>query len=219
MKCPICKFEKDFKQIVSICEFPVWHCKNKLLRHQCPNCDVIFGPEEILNESKELLKKRYQILYNSGWKETDSTESELDIIKKLNLKNGQRCLNWGGGSVTNTVYKAKELGIILDCYEPFDPYAKNAITNLDGTERYDAIISNNLMEHLQDPVSELILMSKHLQDDGVMIHKTPCWEYVYEWTEYHLFFFLGKSPEIMAQQAGLMAERLTDNCIRFTKIK
>lgn len=218
MKCPICKFDNGgFKQIVAVCKLPVWHYKHQLLRYQCPNCDVIFGPEEILSESKEEFGNRYQELYLSGYKEIESTDAELSIIKKLNLKEGQRCLNWGSGSVSSTASAAKTLGIILDCYEPFDPCAENVITKLDGAERYDAIISNNLMEHLQDPVSELILMSNRLQEGGVMIHKTPCWEYVYEWTEYHLFFFLGKSPEIMARQAGLTAERLTDNCILFKK--
>lgn len=216
MKCPICK-DSRFNKVNAICEVPPWHKGNDLLRYQCQNCGVIFGPLEILNESQESLKQRYQRLYDSGWREMDPTRVEIKIIEILNLKKGQTCLNWGGGSVSKTSQKVSDLGIVLDTYEPFDPYAKKAITKLDNIGMYDAIFSNNLMEHLQDPVAELMLMSNHLKDDGVMIHKTPCWEYVYEWTEYHLFFFVGKSPEIMAEKAGFTIERLQYDCIKFTK--
>ena len=36
-----------------------------------------------------------------------------------------------------------------------------------------------------------------------MAHATPCFEYLYEFTRFHLFFFLGRSRELLAKSAGL----------------
>jgi hypothetical protein len=218
MQCPICKFQQNiFKQIISDCRLPVWNSAKKLIRYQCPQCDVIFGTLEIIAESKQAFAQRYQKLYESGWRETDSTGAEMCAIEKLGLLPGQKCLNWGSGSISQTRTKAQQLGIVVDLYEPYDPYAKNVLNSVVETALYDGIISNNVMEHLQDPVSELIKMSSHLKEGGVMVHKTPCWNYVYEWTEYHLFFFVGRSVDVMAKQAGLVAVRLDDECIQFEK--
>lgn len=66
-------------------------------------------------------------------------------------------------------------------------------------------MSCNLLEHLQDPVEELKLMSGYLKDGGIMVHGTPCYQYKYANTRFHLYFFLGKSVEIMSERAGLTA--------------
>lgn len=38
-----------------------------------------------------------------------------------------------------------------------------------------------------------------------MIHSTPCYQYLYEYTRFHLFFFTGKSLEIICNQLNLEA--------------
>ncbi|MFA5759418.1 MAG: methyltransferase domain-containing protein [Clostridia bacterium] len=215
--CPICETTNEFTVKTSKCNLPEWR-KQDLIRYQCSNCDVIFGPLDILKETTEELKERYIKLYNSGWRETDSTDIELDIISKLNLQSGQNCLNWGGGSLCTTKQHLNKRGILLDIYEPFDPFAKNVITNSDNLGIYDAIISNNVIEHLQDPINEFKLMLKHLKNNGSMIHSTPCWDYVYEWTEYHLFFFVGKSISVLSDKVGLKHHKLSNNYVQFNKI-
>jgi len=39
-----------------------------------------------------------------------------------------------------------------------------------------------------------------------MAHATPCFEYLFEYTRFHLFFFPGRSREVLAQRAGLKIE-------------
>jgi hypothetical protein len=39
-----------------------------------------------------------------------------------------------------------------------------------------------------------------------MSHATPCFEYRFEFTRFHLFFFLGRSRSLLARQAGLQIQ-------------
>ena len=65
------------------------------------------------------------------------------------------------------------------------------------------IYSNNVLEHLRHPIDELKTMSSLLPTGGMMSHATPCFEYRFEFTRFHLFFFLGRSRHILADRAGL----------------
>jgi len=38
---------------------------------------------------------------------------------------------------------------------------------------------------------------------SLMSHATPCFDYKFEFTRFHLFFFLGRSREVLAKRAGL----------------
>ena len=69
--------------------------------------------------------------------------------------------------------------------------------------------SNDLIEHLQNPVEELCFMKSLLKPDGKMYHATGCYEYAFEYTRFHLFFFLGRSLQLLAQKSGLEV-KLTD---------
>ena len=44
-----------------------------------------------------------------------------------------------------------------------------------------------------------------------MAHATPCYEYLYEYTRFHLFFFAGKSKDLLLEKAGLqLVDELID---------
>ena len=68
---------------------------------------------------------------------------------------------------------------------------------------FDGIFSNNLLEHLRHPVDDLRQMASLLKPGSMMSHATPCFDYRFEFTRFHLFFFLGRSREVLAQRAGL----------------
>lgn len=208
--CYICEYSSTiFEKYISKCNLPSWHYGKELLRYKCPNCGVIFGTLEMIHLSLNELKESYIKLYKE-YHESDSTARDIVVFNYLELKPGQTTINWGSGYKTNIVNVAKEQDITVIPYDPF-------MGNSELTGKYDGIFSNNMMEHLQNPVAELKKMKGYLKDDGVMIHKTPCWKYCYTQTEYHLYFFEGKSVEIMAEKVGLVAERLQDNCIKFRK--
>ena len=69
-------------------------------------------------------------------------------------------------------------------------------------ERFDGIYSNNVLEHLRDPVHELTFMASLLTQDASMAHATPCYEYQYEFTRFHLAFYVGKSRHVLAKKVG-----------------
>jgi len=55
-------------------------------------------------------------------------------------------------------------------------------------------------------VAELQVMASLLPPDGLMSHATPCFEYRFEFTRFHLFFFLGRSRSFLAREAGLQIQ-------------
>jgi len=63
-----------------------------------------------------------------------------------------------------------------------------------------------VLEHLRHPVAALQTMANLLPANGLMSHATPCFEYRFEFTRFHLFFFLGRSRSLLARRAGLQIE-------------
>ena len=49
-------------------------------------------------------------------------------------------------------------------------------------------------------------MRSLLRPGGRMSHATPCFEYRYQYTRFHLHFFAGRSRALLAQKAGLIFE-------------
>lgn len=72
-----------------------------------------------------------------------------------------------------------------------------------GLERIDGIYSNNVLEHFRDPADELTFMASLLTPNSRMAHATPCYEYLYGFTRFHLAFYLGRSTRVLAEKAGL----------------
>ena len=70
--------------------------------------------------------------------------------------------------------------------------------------RFDGIFSNDLLEHLSDPIHELQFMKLLLKSrESKMAHCTGCYNYKYEYTRFHMFFYTGKSLDVLAERAGL----------------
>jgi hypothetical protein len=73
--------------------------------------------------------------------------------------------------------------------------------------RYDGIMTNNLIEHLTDPVDAFRLFRSLLSGPySLMAHSTPCYEYSFEYTRFHLFFFTGSSIDVLCKKCGLNVE-------------
>jgi len=54
-------------------------------------------------------------------------------------------------------------------------------------------------------------MAEYLKPEGRMAHATPCFEYLYEYTRFHLFFFPGRSRFHLARNAGLKIDEFTQD--------
>lgn len=220
LQCPICDLqfnECDLKTFEIDCQFiEIEGINQHLIRHQCLNCGVIFGTQQMLKLSREQLKEAYQKVFATGY--TDGNENSVNMevynLLALNPTYDGIYLNYGAGTSTASK-KAKLLGYNLIDYDPF--VLNEAITNIDII-LYDGIISHNLMEHFQDPIKELKLMKSMLKPGAAMIHSTECYKYKYAHTKFHFFFFEGKSLDIICEKVGLKYTYIGPWTIRYDQV-
>jgi len=171
----------------------------------------------MLTLSKEELDYDYALHY-SVFSENDTTEYEKHTFYQFKPQKEYKYLNYGCGVWSRTISELREEG--YDVYG-FDPYAQTSdneyvLTSYEALKamRFDGIFSNNVLEHLQNPLETLMLMKSLLKDDhSKMIHSTPCYEYLYEYTRFHLVFFTGHSLEILCRKAGLTCYRHSDEVL------
>jgi hypothetical protein len=208
--CPLCGVSDKattFRPYVSSCIFG----GGLLERHQCPNCDVIFGADKMLRLSPNELGSDYEWHYKV-YQEGDSTEAELRAFHSLKPRRDGVYVNYGAGSWSRTVPLLREQGWNVFAYEPHGSAAATGGEWLISSEaqmhghQFDGIFSNNVLEHLRRPADDLRRMKGWLKPGATMAHATPCFEYLYEYTRFHLFFFPGRSRELLADRAGLRIE-------------
>jgi hypothetical protein len=208
IKCELCKhtgLETTYKKYYSNCMFG----GGRLRRYQCPNCDVIFGPEKMFVLTEDELTLEYNMHY-SAFKEGESKEREIRAFKSLNPHKDGIYLNYGAGSWSSTVPALRKEGWNIVAYEPHSAAATSdwSISDINVLKnmKFDGIFTNNVLEHFRDPVLELQKLSELLNPGASMAHATPCYEYLYEFTRFHLFFFVGRSREFVIKEAGLKEE-------------
>lgn len=211
IRCPLCGHsgkKSSYETRTTFCIFG----GGKIERYVCPACDLIFGPLKMLKLSPQQLQEEYEQNY-SVFRESDTTPYELALFHAMKPEKDRIYLNYGAGGWNATSRKLREEGFQVYDYEPFAPVQKNewSITSKAGLRnmKFDGIFSNDLIEHLQNPVEELCFMKSLLNPDGKMYHATGCYEYAFEYTRFHLFFFLGRSLQLLAQKSGLEV-KLTD---------
>jgi hypothetical protein len=212
--CPICKtvleigglkcFEDDcrFMRIAGV--------NQHLVRYQCSCCDVIFGSEEMLNLSSEALSKAYQSVYLSGHRENDATSYEEKLFFMLEPSKHGPYINWGAGT-SSTCDKVKQQGYTLLNYDPGIPTSSAYLTKEQlANMRVDGIISNNVLDHLQDPIADLLFMKSLLKPGSSMIHASDGFRYETSYTKFHLFFLVGRSVNVISNIIGMKGEFLPE---------
>jgi len=213
--CPLCGHKNSdevFVKFETQCIFGGGY----LLRHQCPNCDVIFGADKMFQLSSTELTQDYEWHYGM-YEEGDSTEQELRAFHSLNPSREGIYLNYGAGAWSRSVQILREQGWNVFAFEPHGS-ASTATDYVISSRsvlsemRFDGLFSNNVLEHFRQPVNELLFMRSLLKSGCLMAHATPCFEYRYEYTRFHLFFFLGRSRAWLADRIGLsIREFISDN--------
>ena len=66
--------------------------------------------------------------------------------------------------------------------------------------KFDGIITHNVLEHLFNPIETTDFLLSLLQTKGKLIHSTACFDYVYEITRFHAFFYTGDSVKYIVSQ-------------------
>lgn len=219
LTCEICGYHGDintYQLYESTCIFD----GGVLKRYQCPKCGVIFGPAKFRNLTTEEFNDDYVVHY-LGHKEADSTNAEIDVFRMLHPQKGKTYLNYGCGIWSRSMQILQDEGYIIYGYEPYAKDDKNPFLITSREQlckmRFDGIFSHDLLEHLSNPVEELKFMESLLATpDSKMSHGTACYLYKYEYTRFHMFFFTGKSIQLIAQQAGLkIIEEVSDAATDF----
>jgi hypothetical protein len=70
------------------------------------------------------------------------------------------------------------------------------------TTGFAGIFSNNLIEHLLRPVDEFRYFHRIMAPGGLMAHASPCYQYCYEFSRFHVVFLLGDAPHVLAERSG-----------------
>lgn len=222
--CPICLntlSKNNCKLYKTTCKFT----NRQIIRYQCNKCDVIFGPIDFIVGDKQNLSNQYSKIFLSGYEGFNSSGKEINLFKKMAPQKSKIYLNWGCGQYDGTFLFADNNKLNIYGYDPFiikKPTHKNFTDDLKTIRnlRFDGIFSNDLIEHLQDPISEFKLMFSLLKDDGIMMHQTPCYEYLFEWSQFHLYFFVGKSVGILSKNSGFTVHNTNNKHIKsFKKVK
>ncbi|WP_448646091.1 class I SAM-dependent methyltransferase [Pseudomonas mohnii] len=215
MMCELCGISHPssaFNVLESHCVFG----GGRLIRHQCPDCDAVFGPSKMLGLSTAELSQEYAVHY-SVYQEGDSTDLEIRTFHALNPTKEGIYLNFGAGGWSKSVQILREQGWNVLAYEPHHSGAAAHETYVISSEgdlnaiKFDGIFSNNVLEHFRHPLDEMRSMSRLLKPGGKMSHTTPCFEYLYEFTRFHLFFYLGRSRQVLAEKAGLLIDSYTED--------
>ncbi|HEX9398467.1 MAG TPA: methyltransferase domain-containing protein [Anaeromyxobacter sp.] len=222
MTCPLCgaaRAASEFPERLARCAFQ----GGRIRRRECPECGVVFGSPRMLGMSEERLSREYRDLYFT-YEEGDTTEAEVAAFRALRPRPSGTYLNFGSGRWSKAADRVRAEGYRLVEYEPYaQPGTANPslVTEWDALARmkFDGIMSNNLIEHVQDPVALLRRLTTLLTDDAAsMVHATACYRYEYEYSRFHLFFFTGRSAEVLAQRAGLRLEHTDHPDVkRFTR--
>jgi hypothetical protein len=204
LQCPVCgTLTTDYaKPIMAHCRFG----GGTLLRYECTKCGGIFGPEKMLRLTPQELAEEYELHYRI-FSEGDTTSLEKQAFAALNPRRDGVYLNYGSGAWSRALPELRAEGWNVLGYDPHVASAADYIIRDESvlrSMRFDGLISNNLIEHLADPVAAFCEMKSLLKDDNsVMAHATPCYTYSYEYTRFHLFFYTGRSVEWLCREAGL----------------
>ena len=181
----------------------------RLERRECPACGCIFGPTKYLDTPQSLVAADYRLLY-AHYSEGDSTEAEVRAFHALEPKPGGLYLNWGSGAWSGTVDRLRAEGWDVWGYEPHAPVLKDGgdhpfvvRTRGEVSALFDGVFSNNVIEHLFDPADAFADFAANLRPGGRMAHASPCYDYAFAFTRFHVFFPTGDAPARLGARAGL----------------
>jgi hypothetical protein len=169
----------------------------KLVRHQCPNCDVIFGDLRFLKMSVDEISNDYKDLY-SYYEEGDTSIYILEVLNIINLGKDKIYLDYACGNKNNTLNLLNSNDYNTYGYDNYVTMNHpKFLSSLDNNIKYDVVYSSNYIEHVINPTEDLNKLIKLLKNNGKLVLISSCWEYCYSCTHYHTFFFIGKSVKYL----------------------
>lgn len=209
LTCRICgnsHKRKEYETKISRCIFNGGY----LERYICPDCGAIFGPTKFLAQGQAGIDEDYWVHY-LGFSEGDSSYKEERAFFMLKPDKDKVYLNYGCGRWSKSLQNLREQGYEVYGYEPYAPDDNNPylITSKEEIKkmRFDGIYSNDVLEHMLNPVEDLKFMTSLLAGrESLMSHSTACYEYKYEHTRFHTYFYTGEAIKKLTERASLQVE-------------
>lgn len=210
MKCPICSCDKI--KLNFSCDKCMFH--NIIFhRHKCLSCGLIFGPDYMINMSKNDIIKSYVNLYKKYSESTDITY-EMNAFNQLNPITGRNYINYGSGN-SLSINMVNKLGYNCIGYDPV--FCNTNINNI----QFDGLFSSNVLEHFQNPCDEFNTMCNISKNQA---HFCICWAYdnglnlkpmQYANNSYHLMFYTKDSIKHLANLLNFTVNfnNFNDGCI------
>lgn len=214
VECILCGHKdaiKGMEKIVSNCIFS----GGRLERYKCPKCGCIFGPTKFKQQSDQELADDYNVHY-LGYKENDSTEGEVESFFLLDPSHDGRYLNYGCGKWADTIVKLRNAGYDVYGYDPYAADVENEYVisdiNVIKKMRFDGIFSHDLLEHLMNPIQEMLFIKSLLKSPICkMAHSTACYEYKFEYTRFHTCFYTGNAVDTLCKRTNLYIDKYVDD--------
>lgn len=211
INCPICEglIEKPVKYKKISNNF--WNT-SKLTRIECPHCNVIFGPISVINKEPNRLAEDYKILY-AYYAEGETEFYQQMAFEALEPEKSKIYLNFACGTWKNGIEELRTNGWNIYGYEPNLSFQHDFIkSNIDDLKilSFNGLFTHNFIEHIQHPVMQFIEWNSLLKIGDKMVHSTACFEWKFDFSNFHIFFLLGKSLEILASRTGFKIIKSVD---------
>lgn len=177
----------------------------ELRRYRCPGCRVVFGPMPLVTCSTAELSRLYELVYRF-YREGFSQPFQEKTFYLLNPSRKGRYLNYACGDWADGLAHLRTLGWQVWGYEPFQPvcseWIAKSLTDWVG-QPFDGLVTHNYIEHVQDPARFFQQCCELLTPRGRMAHSSPCYDYLYEVSPFHLYFYCQESIVKLASRFGL----------------
>lgn len=205
--CPVCGHAIPLRVARSredVCRF----AGGRLRRYHCPECEALVGPFKMLDMTPAELATEYAVLY-STYSEGETVEDTVRTFHSLDPEPGPVYLDWGCGWWSSSITRLRGEGWNVWGYEPTPGGPSEHVVSDVGhiAPGLAGIYSNNVIEHLTDPVATFRQMRSLLRLGGMMAHSSPCYAERYLDTRFHTVFFLGRSIEKLAARTGFEVVR------------
>ena len=213
MLCPICG-NPSSKDFVSIHNHDIFKCHFK-------DCGHLFIGDQI-DDQGVMEQQDADELYETY---KDRNYQLIRFWEKRDFISGNKSVLDVGAGTGHILRSLKNVfpNISITCIEPSKKNQPNLInfgfkvvdSFGDLTEKFDAILLMEVVEHVNNPVNFLSLCKANLKNSGKIFLTTPCGELrngsrdtnAYD-TKEHVHFFTEKSLELTCKKAGLPVIKL-----------
>ena len=202
-KCLVCDYLiEDINKLKKYKSNDIFYA-GELIRHQCPNCKVIFGDMRFLLLSEKEISNDYKNLY-SFYKEGPTHLYLVQLLDEINLGKNKTYLNFACGNNLDTINVLDKSEYNIYHYDKYVNIEHPKFLNkIKDNQKFDIVWNNNYLEHLINPYKQLKEMVDLLKKNGKLIISTPCWTYCFPITHYHTFFFIEKSFDFLCKKLNL----------------